>query len=144
MRASERDRQQVVEPVRAGLEDGRLTMEEYSPGWSRTTRRDLRRFVPLHAYCLARAPRPARGNPQDPAAARPVPPRTRDGPADGAQGDVDDRWSSVRQPVCGSCQRDPRTTWPTRGQLWVDGPSGDPAGRLSAAVMQAGQAAAAR
>jgi Domain of unknown function (DUF1707) len=30
MRASDRDRQQVVDLLRAGLEDGRLTMEEYT------------------------------------------------------------------------------------------------------------------
>lgn len=29
MRASDRDRQQVVERLRSALEDGRLTMEEY-------------------------------------------------------------------------------------------------------------------
>jgi DUF1707 SHOCT-like domain len=66
MRASDRDRQAVVDRLRTGLEDGRLTMEEYVErmglAYQAKTYADL---APLHADLPAadRAPGPAAPGP---------------------------------------------------------------------------------
>ena len=68
MRASDRERQQVVDRLRAGLEDGRLTMEEYTDRMGRAyqavTHGDL---APLCADLPAGPPAP-----EHMAAARPA------------------------------------------------------------------------
>jgi hypothetical protein len=70
MRASDRDRQQVVDRLRAGLEDGRLKMEEYVErmglAYQAVTYADL---APLHADLPAAGARPEPQGPQVPAAA---------------------------------------------------------------------------
>jgi Domain of unknown function (DUF1707) len=88
MRASDHDRQQVVDVLRAGLEDGRLTMEEYTERMGRAyqavTYADL---APLSADLPAAgppapeppasapraAPRPAGTGPRDALAGLPAP-----------------------------------------------------------------------
>ena len=61
MRASDHDRQQVVDRLRAGLEDGRLTMDEYSDrmgsAYQAVTHGDL---APLCADLPAAPPAPRR------------------------------------------------------------------------------------
>ena len=69
MRASDRDRQEVVDRLRAGLEDGRLTMEEYVDRMGRAyqavTYGDL---APLSADLPAANPVTAPRPPEVPAA----------------------------------------------------------------------------
>jgi len=69
MRASDRDRQEVVDRLRAGLEDGRLTMEEYVDRMGRAyqavTYGDL---APLSADLPAANPVTAPRRPEVPAA----------------------------------------------------------------------------
>jgi len=69
MRASDRDRQEVVDRLRAGLEDGRLTMEEYVDRMGRAyqavTYGDL---APLSADLPAANPVAAPRRPEVPAA----------------------------------------------------------------------------
>jgi hypothetical protein len=73
MRASDRDRQQVVERLRGALEDGRLTMDEYvdrmEAAYQAATYGDL---APLCADLPASSPAIAR--PQTAAARRPAAP----------------------------------------------------------------------
>ena len=93
MRASDRDRQQMVERLRSALEDGRLTMDEYvnrmEVAYQAATYGDL---APLCADLPAS--NPVTAGPQRSAAATAPPavvlPRGLPGrPADGAQGPVD-------------------------------------------------------
>jgi hypothetical protein len=139
MRASDRDRQQVVDRLRAGLEDGRLTMEEYVARMERAyqavTCGDL---VPLHADLPGAGSAAGSRNPPDPAAARPVPPRTRAGLPTALRV----LWTiwlaavSVNLVVwvlVSATHGHLAYPWP----LWVAGPYGALLAAVSAAVMQA-------
>jgi hypothetical protein len=70
MRASDRDRQQVVDRLRAGVEDGRLKMEEYVErmglAYQAVTYADL---APLDADLPAAGPRMESRRPEGPVAA---------------------------------------------------------------------------
>jgi hypothetical protein len=70
MRASDDDRQQVVDRLRAALEDGRLKMEEFTErvglAYQAVTYADL---AELHADLPPASPRPAPASPASPAAA---------------------------------------------------------------------------
>jgi Domain of unknown function (DUF1707) len=73
MRASDHDRQEVVNLLRAALEDGRLTMDEYvdrmALAYQAVTYGDL---APLHGDLPATSPRARHQPPGPPAQAAPV------------------------------------------------------------------------
>jgi hypothetical protein len=80
MRASDHDRQQVVDVLRAGLEDGRLTMEEYTERMERAyqavTYADLAPLsadLPAAPEPGAAAPRPAAAGPREALGGLPAP-----------------------------------------------------------------------
>ena len=83
MRASDHDRQQVVDVLRTGLEDGRLTMEEYTERMGRAYQAvtyadlaplsaDLPAAGPPAPEPNAAAPRPAVAGPREALAGLPV------------------------------------------------------------------------